>query len=55
MVVATPIFPSAIDSGPPRYIRMSTGRQHDELPSQAQYWFRSAQIWLFDLARLPMK
>jgi hypothetical protein len=51
----THIFTSANGGGPPRYIRVSTARQRDELPPKMQGWFRSAQPWLFDLARLPKK
>ncbi len=45
------IYATAVGDGPKVYnIRLGTARQRGELPPKIQYWFRSAQPWLSDLA-----
>jgi hypothetical protein len=50
---ATPIYSAFADGGPPRYVRVSTARQRNELPPRTQIWTRRAQPWLADLCALP--
>ena len=48
------IYSATADTPPTSYnIRVGTIRQRDELPPKLQYWTRSAQPWVEDLASIP--
>jgi hypothetical protein len=48
------IYSTTADERPTSYnIRVGTIRQRNELSPRAQYWTRSAQKWVKDLASLP--
>jgi hypothetical protein len=48
------LYSTTADAPPTSYvIRVGTIRQRNELPPRAQYWTRSAQPWIDDLASLP--
>jgi hypothetical protein len=50
----TPIYSTALGEGPKVHsIRVGTIRQRDKLVPKVQFWFRSAQPWLTDLASIP--
>lgn len=52
----TPLWSTAAD-GPPDYysLRIASARQRDALPPRGQFWCRSAQPWVMDLAALPRR
>jgi hypothetical protein len=48
------IYSTSADAPPSSYnIRVGTIRQRNQLSPKAQYWTRSAQPWVEDLASLP--
>ena len=47
----TQLYSTSVGEGPRQFnLRVGTIRQRDELRPTAQYWFRSAQKWVMDLA-----
>ncbi|NCF26179.1 MAG: GFA family protein [Gammaproteobacteria bacterium] len=47
----TQIYSTSVGQGPRQFnLRVGTIRQRAELKPGAQYWFRSAQKWVMDLA-----
>jgi hypothetical protein len=50
----TPIYSTTVGEGPKVHsIRVGTIRQRDILVPKVQYWSRSAQPWVTDLASIP--
>jgi hypothetical protein len=50
----TPIYSTVLGEGPKVHsIRVGTIRQRDMLVPKVQFWFRSAQPWLTELASIP--
>jgi len=49
----TPICSTDAGGGASVYLRVGTVRQRDALVPKKQYWFRSAQHWIADIAALP--
>jgi hypothetical protein len=50
------IYSTTADERPTSYnIRVGTIRQRNELSTRAQYWTRSAQQWVEDLASVPRR
>jgi hypothetical protein len=50
------IYSTTADERPTSYnIRVGTIRQRNELSPRAQYWTRSAQQWVDDLASIPRR
>jgi len=52
----TPLWSTAAE-GPPDYysLRVASARQRDRLPPRLQAWYRSAQPWVEELAKLPRR
>ena len=49
---ASPLYSISLGAGPKFYnLRLGTARQRAELPPRSQYWCRSAQTWVTNLAQ----
>ncbi len=47
------IYSTSVGEGPKFYsIRVGTARQRYDLPPKTQYWFRSAQHWVTEIAKV---
>jgi len=52
----TPLWSTAAEGPPDRYsLRIASTRQRDALPPRHQFWCRSAQPWVMELAALPRR